>query len=224
MGKFINTSVGRKYLVSLSGLFLISFLAVHLTVNLFLLAGEQAYNTATHFMGTNVAIGIIEPLLAVGFLVHIVYSVILTISNRYKRPVKYSIVDQRETSSWSSRNMFVLGGLIFIFLVIHLSNFWYTMKFGEMAHVEYDGIMMEDAYSLVTGKFVIWWYVLIYVAGAIFLGLHLSHGFQSSFQSLGLSDKLWKKHLALVGMVYTYIITIGFGIIPVYFLIGSFLN
>jgi succinate dehydrogenase / fumarate reductase, cytochrome b subunit len=197
---------------------------VHLTVNLFLLAGEQAYNTATHFMGTNVVIGIIEPLLAVGFLVHIVYSVILTVSNRFKRPVKYSIVDQSETSSWSSRNMFVLGGLIFIFLVMHLSNFWYTMKFGDMAHVEYDGIIMEDAYSLVTGKFVIWWYVLIYIAGAIFLGLHLLHGFQSSFQSLGLSDKLWKNRLALLGMAYTYIITIGFGIIPLYFYIGTFLN
>ncbi|MGF1584566.1 MAG: succinate dehydrogenase cytochrome b subunit [Bacteroidales bacterium] len=224
MGKFINTSVGRKYLVSLSGLFLISFLAVHLTVNLFLLAGEQAYNAATHFMGTNTVIGIIEPLLAVGFLVHIIYSVILTISNRFNRPVKYSMVDQSETSSWSSRNMFVLGGLIFIFLVLHLSNFWYIMKFGEMAHVEYDGVIMEDAYSLVTGKFVIWWYVLIYVAGAIFLGLHLLHGFQSSFQSLGLSDKLWKKRLALIGMVYTFIITFGFGIIPVYFYIGTFLN
>jgi succinate dehydrogenase / fumarate reductase, cytochrome b subunit len=222
MRNYFNTSVGRKYLVSISGLFLIMFLAVHLTVNLFLLAGPQAYNLATHFMTTNVAIGIIEPFLAVGFLLHIIYSVILTISNRYTRPEKYAVVDQRETSTWSSQNMFVLGGLIFIFLVMHLSNFWYTMKFGEMSYVEYDGIMVQDAYSLVTGKFIIWWYVLIYVAGAVFLGLHLLHGFQSSFQSLGLSNKLWSRRLVLVGMVYTFIITFGFAIIPVYFLAGYF--
>jgi succinate dehydrogenase / fumarate reductase, cytochrome b subunit len=223
MGNYFNTSVGRKYLVSISALFLISFLAVHLTVNLFLLVSQEAYNLATLFMTTNRIIGIIEPLLAVGFLVHIIFSAILTISNQFARPQKYAMVDQRETSSWTSRNMFVLGGLILIFLVIHLSNFWYKMKFGEMEIVEHAGVMVPDAYSMVTGKFVIWWYVLIYVAGAVFLGLHLLHGFQSAFQSLGLNNDLWRRRWSLLGLIYTLIITIGFAIIPVYFFIGQYL-
>ena len=221
MRNLLNTSVGMKYFVSLSGIFLILFLAVHLTVNLFLLAGPAAYNLATHFMGTNALIGIIEPLLAVGFLVHIIYSVILTIKNQFARPDKYLMVDQRESSTWSSQNMFVLGGLIFFFLVMHLSNFWYVMKFGEMQSVSYDGVMVHDAYSLVSGKYVIWWYVLIYVAGAVFLGLHLLHGFQSSFQSLGLNNKLWSSRLKVAGWVYTLIIAVGFAIIPLYFLFSA---
>ncbi len=224
MSSFLNASVGKKFLVSISGLFLIMFLSVHLSVNLFLLAGQEAYNMAANFMATNPAIKIMEPMLAAGFLLHISYSVILTITNLPNRPQKYAMVDQRETSSWSSRNMFVLGSLIFIFLVLHLSNFWIKMKFGEMTYIEYSGIMVQDAYSLVTGKFVIWWYVLIYIAGGVFLYFHLIHGFQSAFQTLGLNNLIWRKRLTIVGTIYSLVIAAGFSIIPLYFLVNSFMN
>lgn len=223
MSSFINASIGKKFLVSISGIFLITFLAVHLTVNLFLLAGQESYNMAAHFMATNPAIKIMEPLLAIGFLIHIGYSAFLTFTNRDTRPQKYAMVDQRETSTWQSRNMFVLGTLIFIFLVLHLSNFWVHMKFGEMSYIDYDGEMVQDAYSLVKTKFVIWWYAIIYIAGAVFLGLHLIHGFQSAFQTLGLSNQLWRKRLMILGTAYSIIIATGFSIIPVYFMVNAFL-
>jgi succinate dehydrogenase / fumarate reductase, cytochrome b subunit len=222
MSSFINASIGKKFLVSISGLFLISFLAVHLFVNLFLLGGPEAYNLVAHFMSTDRVISIMEPLLGIGFLLHIIYSVYLTITNQSTRPQKYKVVDQSESSTWSSQNMFVLGGLILVFLVIHLSNFWFQMQFGEMDYIEYGGIMVHDAYSLVTAKFTIWWQVLLYVIAAIFLGLHLLHGFQSAFLTLGLYNKTWRQRLVVIGVIYTIIITAGFSVIPLYFLIGYF--
>lgn len=220
MGSFINSSIGKKFLISITGLFLISFLAVHLATNLFLFAGQESYNLAAHFMATDKVVGFLEPLLAAGFLLHIVLTIFLTMTNQNVRPHKFSMVDQRKTSSWPSRNMFVLGGLILIFLILHLSNFWYKMKFGEMDYILYDDIMVQDAYSLVTGKFIIWWYVLLYVAGAVFLGMHLIHGFQSAFLTLGLYNEIWRGRLMLVGAIYAIVIASGFSVIPVYFLIG----
>ncbi len=222
MGSFINASIGKKFLVSISGLFLISFLAVHLTVNLFLLAGQESYNLVAHFMATDRVISFLEPMLAVGFLLHIAYSVILTISNQKARPQKFAEVDTSRSSSWPSQNMFVLGGLILAFLVLHLSNFWYVMQFGEMDYIMYDGIAVKDAYTLVTGKFVIWYHVLAYVAGAVFLGFHLLHGFQSSFLTLGLYNKKWRRRLEIIGILYTIFIAAGFSLIPLYFLIGHY--
>ncbi len=221
MNSFLNESVGRKFLVGISGLFLIMFLTVHLAVNLFLIAGQEAYNMAAYFMASTPAIRVMEPLLAAGFLLHIAYSSVLTFTNQGTRPQKYALVDQSETSSWPSRNMFVLGFLILIFLVLHLSNFWYNMKFGEMTYIEYGGVEVQDAYSLVTGKFIIWWYAVIYVAGAVFLGLHLVHGFSSAFQTLGLSNKLWYRRLKLIGTIYAVIIAAGFAFIPLWFLFGN---
>ncbi len=223
MDSFLKSSVGKKLVVSISGLFLIMFLAIHLTINLFLLAGPQAYNMAVHFMDTNLAVRITKPVLAVGFLLHISYSAILAISNIGNCRQKYAVVDQSKTSSWSSRNMFLLGSLIFIFLVLHLSNYWYKMNFGEMNYVDYEGIKIQDAFSLVTAKFVVWWYVLIYVAGAVLLGLHLLHGFQSAFQTLGLYNKIWRRRLSIIGIAYSLIITAGFSVIPVFFLLDAVL-
>jgi succinate dehydrogenase / fumarate reductase, cytochrome b subunit len=222
MSSFINASIGKKFLVSISGLFLISFLAVHLFVNLFLLGGQESYNLIAHFMATDYVISFMEPMLAIGFLLHIIYSTYLTITNQSTRPQKYKIVDQSETSGWASRNMFVLGGLVLIFLVIHLSNFWFQMQFGEMEYIEYGGVMVQDAYSLVTSKFTIWWQVLLYVAAAGFLGLHLLHGFQSAFLTLGLYNKIWRRRLMVIGVLYTIVIAAGFSLIPLYFLIGHY--
>ena len=224
MKSFITASIGKKILVSISGLFLITFLAVHLTVNLFLLGGQEAYNLIAHFMATDLVISFMEPLLAIGFLLHIGYSVYLTIVNRQTRPEKYSITDQSQSSSWTSQNMFILGGLILIFLVLHLSNFWYIMQFGEMEYVTYGDVAVPDAYSLVTGKFIIWWQVLIYVAGAVFLGLHLLHGFQSAFLTIGLYNKIWRKRLMVVGTIFSIAIAVGFAVIPLYFLLDHIMG
>lgn len=224
MSNFFKASVGKKFIVSLSGLFLITFLIVHLTVNIFLLFGSEAYNNAAHFMATNPIIRIMEPMLAVGFLLHILYAIVLTIANQRTRPENYQMIDQSESSSWPSRNMFILGGLVLAFLALHLSGFWFKMKFGEMDYVDYAGVAMQDAYSLVSAKFAIWWYDIIYIAGAIFLGLHLLHGFQSAFQTVGMNNQVWRKRWIFLGTIYSLVIMIGFSIIPLYFLIKAYLS
>lgn len=225
MSSFFTSSVGKKFLMSVSGLFLIVFLAVHLVANLFLLAGENAFNAAAHFMDTNPLIQIMQPILAAGFILHIVYSLIVQIKNWKSRPVKYNKVDQRETSTWASRNMIWLGVFVFGFLFIHIINFFWVMKFGQMEHyTSPDGEKMENAYKLVVDLFtnqgtLSYLYNSVYILSFIALGLHLHHAFWSAFQTLGLSNVKWRKRLSILGDIYAIIIAAGFTIIPLYFLL-----
>lgn len=227
MSSIFSVSTGKKLIMSISGLFLIVFLLVHLGINLLLFVGADAYNAGAHFMATNPVIKIMEPLLALGFIVHILYATILTLQNQKARPENYSTVNQSESSTWPSRNMYILGGLILTFLVIHIINFYWKIKVlgGHGLPTTFvDGVEMHDTFRLVTDLFKKWWYVLIYVIGIIFLGLHLSHAFWSAFQSIGLSNILWRKRLNVIGQIYTYLIAIGFASIPIYFLITGYLN
>jgi succinate dehydrogenase / fumarate reductase, cytochrome b subunit len=226
MSGFFKSSVGQKFLMSITGLFLIVFLLVHLTANLFLLGGSNAFNTVSHFMETNPIIQIMQPLLAIGFLVHIIYASILTIQNLKARPQKYDKVVQNHSSSWASRNMFVLGSLIGIFLIMHIMNFFWKMKFGGSGlytEVDVDGQKMHNAYALVAGLFTDeslgLVYSIFYILGAIFLGLHLHHAFWSAFQTIGWSNQIWRKRLEIIGDIYALFIAVGFTIIPLYFLI-----
>jgi succinate dehydrogenase / fumarate reductase cytochrome b subunit len=226
MSGFLKSSIGQKFLMSITGLFLIVFLLVHLTANLFLLAGSDMYNIATHFMDTNPIIQIMQPILAIGFIVHILYASILTLQNQRARPEKYNKFEQGHSSTWASRNMYILGGLVFIFLVMHLINFFWKMKFSGsdlLTEVDVDGQTMDNAYALVTGLFLDAdlgiLYSSFYILGALFLGLHLQHAFWSAFQTLGWSNNLWRKRLEVVGNLYALFIACGFAIIPLYFLI-----
>jgi len=209
--------------MSITGLFLMMFLLVHLTVNLMLLFGDgKLFNFAANFMATNQLIEVIEPVLAIGFIVHIIYASIITLLNQRTRPTGYTQTSSNGVTSWASKNMYILGGAIFIFLVIHLTNFFWKIKFGEVATLSYDNglTQMADTYSLVSGLFITyWWYDLIYIAGALLLGFHLSHGFWSAFQTLGWNNKIWIKRLEIIAYIYAIIIAIGFTIIPLYFLI-----
>ncbi|MEA3446142.1 MAG: succinate dehydrogenase cytochrome b subunit [Bacteroidota bacterium] len=222
MSSIFSASIGKKLIMSISGLFLIVFLLVHLGLNLLLIVGPDAFNAGAHFMATNPAIKIIEPVLALGFIIHILYASILTLQNQKARPVNYDTVNQSKSSTWASRNMYILGGLVLIFLVIHIINFYWKIKVlggHELSSTTIDGVEMHDTYLLVAGLFKQWWFDAIYVVGSIFLGLHLSHSFWSAFQTLGLSNIIWRKRLEVAGKIYTYLIAIGFSIIPLYFLI-----
>ncbi|MCT4640509.1 MAG: succinate dehydrogenase cytochrome b subunit [Bacteroidales bacterium] len=218
MSKFITSSIGKKVIMSLSGLFLMVFLVVHLTVNCFLFAGADAFNTAANFMVTNPIIKVVEPILALGFIIHIAWSIVITIQNMRARPVGYNKLNQGKNSTFASRNMFVLGGLVLSFLAIHIANFYVKIKFThEVGEAIVDGVAMHDTYTLVTSLFTVWWYVVIYVIGAIFLGFHLSHGFWSAFQTIGFSNDIWRKRLNNIGRAYAVIVAGGFALIPVYF-------
>jgi succinate dehydrogenase / fumarate reductase cytochrome b subunit len=226
MSNFLTTSIGKKFLMSLSGFFLISFLSVHLTANLFLLAGSDAFNEASHFMGTNPVIQIMQPVLALGFILHIFYASFLTLQNRKARPESYAKVDQKNSSKWESRNMYILGTVVLTFLVIHLINFFWKIKFTGsdlLKEVDVNGVEMENAYSLVTSLFMSgtlgFIYSGIYILGAVALGLHVNHGFWAAFQTLGLSNNIWRNRLEVLGSIFALIIASGFSIIPLYFLI-----
>lgn len=225
MSNFLSSSVGKKVIMSLSGFFLMLFLCIHLTINLFLIIDNSGnlFNQGAHFM-TNPAVRIIEPILAIGVIVHIVYAFILTIQNYRARPVRYVKSAQAGNCTWASRNMFILGGMILIFLVIHIYNFWWKMKITgdpSLAPVVVNGTEMENTYALVTGLFhssVA--YCLFYILGAVLLGLHLSHGFWSAFQSIGFSKRIWRKRLSFLAIIYAVVIGLGFAIIPLFFLLG----
>ena len=120
--------------------------------------------------------------------------------------------------------MYILGGLVLIFLLVHLWNFWWKIKFAGdplLAEIHVDGTAMENTYALVAGLFkssII--YCLLYILGGIFLGLHLTHGFWSAFQSIGFCNQIWRKRLECVAKIFAFIIAAGFSIIPLYFMLG----
>ena len=198
------------------------FLKVHLILNSLLLFGDgELFNQAANFMSSNPIMKIVEPILALGFILHIFYASFITLKNQKARPQKYKVASKTK-ASWASKNMYILGGLVLIFLVIHLANFFWKVKFGTVAAISYDGGQTElhDVYGLVAGLFKVWWwYDALYIAGAILLFLHLTHGFWSAFQTIGWDNDKWICRLKTIAYIYATIIAGGFAFIPLYFLI-----
>lgn len=221
MSKFFTSSIGQKFFMSITGLFLMMFLLVHLTINYLLLFGDgELFNRAANFMGSNPVMKIIEPILALGFILHIFYAGYITLKNQMARPRKY-LVTNKTNVSWASKNMFILGGFVFIFLVIHLANFFWKIKFGTVATISYEGgEELHDIYGLVAGLFKgWWWYDVIYIIGAIFLFLHLTHGFWSAFQTIGWDNDKWNYRLKVIAYIYAIVVAGGFAFIPLYFIV-----
>lgn len=223
MSKFLYASIGRKFLMSITGLFLALFILVHLTVNLLLIFDDSGvlFNEGAHFMATNPAVRIMEPILALGFLFHIIWSLFISWENWRARPVKYKKQTQSETTSWAARNMLILGALIFVFLVIHIFNFYWKIKITGSPLLE-EGMTdnMHNTYNLVSSLFINSLpFSLLYILGAILLGLHVTHGFWSAFQTIGFSNKNWMNRLQWIARVYAVLVAIGFSVIPLYFII-----
>jgi succinate dehydrogenase / fumarate reductase cytochrome b subunit len=221
MNGIFSSSVGKKLIMSISGLFLMLFLLVHLGTNLLLLIGDgELYNKAAHTLATTPLLKGVELLLAFGFVFHIMYGTILTLKNQKARPIPYAKSASNDITTWSSRNMYILGFTIFAFLVLHLINFFIKLRFGTVPEVSYDGGIthIHNSYLLVSEFFIsYWWYNVIYIISAILLGLHLSHGFWSAFQTVGLNNSKWLKRLEITSYIYAVIIAAGFTIIPIYF-------
>ncbi|BDD08869.1 succinate dehydrogenase [Fulvitalea axinellae] len=213
-----SVTIGRKIWMSLTGLFLITFLVVHLVGNLQLLKndGGMAFNTYTKFMTSNPLIKTTSFLLYGSILLHVIVSIFLTSQNKKARgPVAYKVSDAGANSPWNSRNMGILGSIILIFVVIHLQNFWYHMKFGVTPMVSYEGVEYKDLYTMVIEAFKEWWIVAIYVVSMIALGYHLNHGFQSAFQSLGINHSKYTPAIKTIGKVYSIVMAFGFAILPI---------
>lgn len=205
---FFTSSIAHKFWMAITGIFLVTFLIVHLGINLSLFFGPVNFNAASHFMATNPVIQVMQYVLAAGFLVHIVMGIRLTIKNNAARPIKYAYEKASENSTWASRNMIITGLLVLVFILLHLRDFLYEIKFTD--HVTSD-------YILVTQLFSIWYYTLFYVVAFIALGIHLSHGFNSAFQSVGLRNHIWKPFLMGLSIAYCIVIAVGFSSIAIYF-------
>ncbi len=219
----LASTIGKKVVMSLTGLFLITFLIVHLSGNMLLYKGDggEAFNLYAKFMTTNPLIKIASYILYLGIILHVIYSIILTTKNKSARPVGYKLAHPNQNSSWNSRNMGILGTVILIFLIIHLRSFWFEMHFGDIPMVNYDGIEVDDLFTVVKAAFAEWWYSLLYVLAMAGLGFHLAHGFWSAFQTLGLSHKKYTPFIKTLGLLFAIIVPLLFASMPVYFYLIS---
>ncbi|GIV38968.1 MAG: fumarate reductase [Thermonema sp.] len=213
----LTSSVGRKVIMALTGFFLILFIIVHLSGNLQLLLndGGEQFNKYAHFMGHNPLIQTVSILNFTFILLHVITSIILTRRNSEARPVKYHVSRMQNSSTWASRNMGFLGSIIFIFLVVHLANFWFKMKFGGVPMVEYDGVQYKDLFTVVKEAFQQEWIVIVYVVAMVALGYHLSHGFMSAFRTFGLHHRKYNGFIKGLGIAFSIAVAIGYAIIPV---------
>ncbi len=209
MNKFLTSSIGRKIVMSLTGFFLIIFLIVHLSINLSLFWGPNAFNEASEFMATNGVIQVMQYILAAGFILHIIQGISLELKNRSVRSVKYVVNKPSENSTFASRNMIHTGILVLLFLILHLWDFFVQLKFV--------GIGNFTDYELVTNRFSSPLFTAIYVIAFVLLGIHLSHGFQSAFQSSGANYNKYKACIKNTGIGFSILIAIGFSAIAVYF-------
>src|SRR6478752_2721782 len=181
--KSLSSSLGKKLLMSLTGLFLCSFLVIHLIGNLQLLKHDQgvAFNVYAQFMSTNPLIHFISYGLYAGILLHTFVAVALTIQNNKARPQGYAASNNQ--SSWAARSMMILGSLILFFIIVHMKDFWYEYK------IEQEPEVVANLYKEVVHKFQQPVWMAVYFLAQFVLMFHLSHGFQSAFQTLGLTHK-----------------------------------
>ncbi len=215
MAGLTSSTIGRKYAMALSAMFLLIFLVMHLAVNMLSVFGQDAYNNASHFMGYNPLIQfLMQPVLMFAVIFHFVMGFILEIKNRNARPVKYAENKGSANSTWMSRNMIISGAVVLAFLALHMYDFWVH----EMNYKYVEGLPVEQTrfWSDLHAKFADPLRVGFYVISFVLLGLHLAHGFQSSFQSVGARHPKYTPVIKAFGNWYSILIPAGFIFIAVY--------
>ncbi len=229
---FLTSSIGKKLVMSLTGLFLCSFLVIHLLGNLQLLIpdGGEKFNVYAKFMTSNPLIKFISIGLYAGILLHAIQGILIWLSNKKAKASKYAVTTY-SNGSWMSKNMGLLGTLVLFFLCVHMGDFWLRMKFEgwipeswHIANTTIDGVDMKDLYSRVRYSFSQIWIVIVYMIGLIALSLHLLHGFQSAFTTLGLRHKKYTPLINLMGIGFSITIPLLYALIPIWILIQESAN
>ena len=219
-----GSSLVKKYWMALTGLFLITFLVVHATVNamIFWNDGGVTFNMVAHFFGSNILIRTMEIVLFLGLIAHIVDGLMLWSENRAARPVKYAMEKGSANRSWYSASMGILGTLILLFLILHLWHFWVKSRgiVGSLDELTPDAKGQENIFLLMAETFRNPIVVVIYVLGCFSLFWHLLHGFKSAFQSLGLNHKRYNGFIALCGTAFSIIIPTLFALMPISMYLG----
>lgn len=208
MNKILFSSISKKFVMALAGLFLLTFLPVHLSINLMLLKSDpEPFNRAAHFMATFPLVKVVEILLFMALIIHFLVGIYNQILNWFSRPVGYTVRSKSETSFFS-RFMIWTGGSILIFLVIHFFNFFFI----RLGWVSGDP---EDFYSVAYELFSLPVYNIIYLTCFGLLGFHLFHAFSSAFQTLGLNHRIWTPVINVLAFIYAIIIPAGFASISI---------
>jgi succinate dehydrogenase / fumarate reductase, cytochrome b subunit len=217
INKLFSSSIGQKFIMGLTGLFLISFLIVHCGINALIFAndGGHLFNEGAEFMGTNPLIRTMEIVLFAGLILHIVKGFSLWSQNNQARPVKYAMQDGKANSKWYSRSMGLLGTLLLMFLIIHLRHFWVVSRFTDEITSG-----KETLFNEMKEVFEHLWVVILYVLAMVSLSYHLMHGFQSAFQTLGLNHKKYTPAIKTVGLWFSIIVPFIFALMPIVMYLG----
>lgn len=215
MAGLTSSTIGRKYAMALSAMFLLIFLIIHLAVNLLSVISQDAYNGASEFMGYNPLVQfLMQPILGFAVIFHFIMGFVLEIKNRNARPIKYAVNGSSANSTWMSRNMIISGLVVLAFLGLHMYDFWWH----EMDFKYIQGNTPDEArfWPELHARFANIGRVVFYVVAFILLGLHLAHGFQSSFQSVGARHPKYTPVIKAVGNWYSILIPAGFIFIAVF--------
>ena len=220
MSGFLKSSIGRKIAMALSAFFLMFFILQHFAINVLYVFNPDAFNEVSHFMGTNPLVQfVLQPILIFGVVFHFVMGFVLEFKNRASRSVSYAVNNGNANSTWMSRNMIYSGGFILVFLVIHFIDFWIPELNVKYLAGDTSGLLADGSdyryFEELQHKFVPLWRVILYCIGFIFLALHLLHGFNSAFQSVGGNNK-YTNSLKNVGKAYAVLIPLGFIVIALF--------
>lgn len=210
-----TSSVGKKLVMAFTGIFLILFLIVHVALNacIWAMDGGEMFNKGAHFMGANLVPRILEIGLFAGFILHIVQGLMLTFDNQKARSVKYAVDYGNKGSKWYSRSMALLGTIIMLFLIIHLSHFWFPNR-SHQGFLLGEEINLFDTMKEVFSNIYV---VIVYVISCISLGYHLAHGFQSAFKTIGVTNKRYHLMLSTLGYGFSIIVSLAFAMMPISF-------
>ena len=217
----INSSIGRKVVMSVTGIALILFLTFHMSMNVVALFSGEAYNMICEFLGANWYAVVATMGLGALTVCHIVYAFILTAQNRRARGnERYEVSASQPMVKWASKNMLVLGIIILLGLVLHFFNFWYNMMFAELFHVADPLGDPTNGFGYIKETFANPVFVVLYVIWLVAIWFHLSHGFWSAMQTIGINGKVWFNRWRIIGLVYTTLLMLGFLVVVLAFAFG----
>jgi succinate dehydrogenase / fumarate reductase cytochrome b subunit len=228
--EFFTSSVGKKLVMAFTGLFLISFLIVHVGINACVFAdiyddadNGEMFNKAAHFMGASYVIRLMEIGLFIGILAHIVQGYMLEAQNRARRKQGYAVSMGSKGSAWYKKSMGLLGTLILLFLIVHISHFWVPSRITyetTLSEVTYNGREVHNVFDKMAEVFQNPLIVLLYLLGCFSLAWHLLHGFQSSFRTVGVHNKRWLALVNSLGVGFSIIVPLIFALMPLSFYFG----
>ena len=213
MANIFTSSIGKKFIMSITGLFLIIFLTLHATINGLYLVSPDLFRAGCDIMALPV-VTVMVPILALGFIIHIIYGIYLSWTNLKARGnQRYAVHNKSKTDNWAAKNMLVLGIIILGFIAFHLTHFWSDMQLQQFKGVPHE--QLTDPALLMTQIFGKVWVVVLYIIWFAAVWFHLTHGFWSAFHTLGWNNDIWIKRLKVISYIYASLLFIVFASVAI---------